>query len=248
MKEQFYVYEWYNIDTQEVFYVGKGCGNRYKNTTDRNKFFKEYQQENKTDVRIVKYFTSEEDAFIFEKKLTNKYKDKNECKCNLIDGGYGGYSKIWSNEMKEYWSKFNPMKSKEQRERMSINNPMKNKDIAKKVGKTKKRPVIINGIRYDGIVDAARELQVWENTILNWCKRGYDTNGNSCRYEDEEQKEYTIHKTCSKAVSIDGIIYSSLREAANALGVKDTSPLCKALKANRPYKGHICKYVNQQPS
>ena len=27
---KFYVYEWYNINTKEVFYVGKGSGKRYK--------------------------------------------------------------------------------------------------------------------------------------------------------------------------------------------------------------------------
>lgn len=26
----FYVYKWYNLDNNEVFYVGKGCKNRYK--------------------------------------------------------------------------------------------------------------------------------------------------------------------------------------------------------------------------
>ena len=36
MNKKFYVYEWYNIDTNEVFYVGKGCGNRYKTTSRRN--------------------------------------------------------------------------------------------------------------------------------------------------------------------------------------------------------------------
>ena len=65
-------------------------------------------------------------------------------------------------------------------------------------------PVIINGKTYDGTVDAARDLGVWENTVLNWCKRGYDTDGNPCRYADEEQKEYTVHKTSSKAILIDG--------------------------------------------
>lgn len=29
MENNFYVYEWYNIDTQEIFYVGKGSGKRY---------------------------------------------------------------------------------------------------------------------------------------------------------------------------------------------------------------------------
>lgn len=26
----FYIYEWFNVDTNEVFYVGKGVYNRYK--------------------------------------------------------------------------------------------------------------------------------------------------------------------------------------------------------------------------
>ena len=82
------------------------------------------------------------------------------------------------------------MKNNEQRTRMCINNPMYNKEIAKKSGEKHKRKVSINGIVYDGLVDAAKELNVAEYTVLNWCKRGYDTDGNPCRYNDEEQKEY----------------------------------------------------------
>ena len=26
----FYVYEWFRTDTNEIFYVGKGCNRRYK--------------------------------------------------------------------------------------------------------------------------------------------------------------------------------------------------------------------------
>ena len=29
-KTDFYVYEWYIINTGEIFYIGKGRGNRYK--------------------------------------------------------------------------------------------------------------------------------------------------------------------------------------------------------------------------
>ena len=36
----YYVYEWYVIDTNEIFYVGKGSRNRYK-YTDRNALFQE---------------------------------------------------------------------------------------------------------------------------------------------------------------------------------------------------------------
>ena len=37
--KRFYVYEWYNVDSGEVFYVGKGTGYRYKRTENRNKYF-----------------------------------------------------------------------------------------------------------------------------------------------------------------------------------------------------------------
>ena len=33
----YYVYEWYNVDTGEILYVGKGTGNRYKVKHGRNK-------------------------------------------------------------------------------------------------------------------------------------------------------------------------------------------------------------------
>ena len=245
---KFYVYEWYDNDTQEVFYVGKGCKNRYKNTSDRNKLFKEYIKNHSVDVRIIQYFEKEEDAFEYEQMKIKEYKEKGLCQCCLMYGGYGGWSKVWTPEMREYMSRYNPMKDNKQRKRMSKENPMKNKEIAKKNGKSKKRAVIINGVEYEGTVDAARDLGVWENTILNWCKRGYDTNYNPCRYKDEEQKAYIVKRTSSKAVLIDGVYYESLKAAAKALGVKDTSPLCKALKANRPYRGHKCEYANQQPS
>lgn len=245
---KFYVYIWFNKDTNEIFYVGKGCGNRYKNIKERNNKFLDYYHSHNVDVQIVLKDLTEDEAFQREKELTNFYRFQNQPLCNLIDGGYGGYSKVWTPEMREYMSKHNPMKSETQRERMRINNPMQNQKITNKVGEQHKRKVIINNKEYAGIVDAARELKVWENTVMNWCKRGYDTNGNPCQYADEKQKQYKFKKNNSKEIQIDDKIFPSLRAGADYLGVKDTSPLCKALKANRLYKGHVCKYVNQQPS
>ena len=125
---------------------------------------------------------------------------------------------------------------------------MKNEDIAKKNGEKHKRPVIINNIKYNGLIDAAKALDVTTNTILNWCKRGYNTQGELCRYADEEQKDFTKKTTCSKEVIVDGKLFPSVRAACDFLGIKDTSPMVRALKANRTYKGHNCKYANQQPS
>ena len=140
------------------------------------------------------------------------------------------------------------MKEEEQRERMRQNNPMHNKEIALKNGKKHKRAVIIDGVYYEGVIDAAQACGVRDVTVSAWCKRGYNTQGKPCRYADEEQKEYVLPKQ-GKGVIIDGTdYYPTVKEAALALGAKDSSPLCKALKQNKTYKGHKCEYANQQPS
>ena len=244
----FYVYEWFNVETNVIFYVGKGCRNRYKSTTQRNKLFKEYYEKNNCKSRIVKRFNNENDAFEYEHKKIIELKKINQCFCNLDNDGIGGVNFIWTNEMRKYKSKYNPMKSIKNRNKMSINNPMKNKDISEKVANTKKKRVFIKGIIFDSLVDAGKYFDVFPTEISTWCKRGYDRDKKPCRYYEEKQKQFIIKTTCSKKVIIDDLEFNSLRDACNYLGVKDTSPLCKALKNNKPYKGHICKYGNQQPS
>lgn len=248
MENNFYVYEWFNVETGEVFYVGKGCKKRYLDTQHRNKLFLDYIKSNSVDVRKIYENLTEEEAFQIEAEVTEMYKEKGECKCCLAKGGTGGCSSVWTEEFKEYWSTYNPMKEEKQRERMRQNNPMHNKEIALKNGLKHKRAVIINGVYYDGVIDAAKACGVRDVTISAWCKKGCDSKGNPCRYADEEQKEFSPTIT-GKAVLIDEKnYYPTVKAAALALGAKDSSPLCRALKANKPYKGHLCRYVNQQPS
>lgn len=87
--EDFYVYEWFNIDTKEVFYVGKGHKDRYKNIQQRNQYFKNYYNKYNCDVRKVKINLKEEEAFALEIELIAKYRALNQAKCNITDGGEG---------------------------------------------------------------------------------------------------------------------------------------------------------------
>lgn len=89
MKNEFYVYEWFNIDTGEVFYVGKGKKGRYKETSQRNDYFKNYYNKYNCDVRKVRHKLEEDQAFNLEKELIEKYRNIGQCKCNLTDGGEG---------------------------------------------------------------------------------------------------------------------------------------------------------------
>lgn len=89
MKNNFYVYEWYNVDTDEVFYVGKGRNNRYKNTTERNNYFKNYYNKYNCNVRKIKENLEEQNAFDIEKELIKQYRKIGQCRCNITDGGEG---------------------------------------------------------------------------------------------------------------------------------------------------------------
>jgi hypothetical protein len=248
----FYVYEWFIKETNEIIYVGKGCGKRYK-VRKHNKFFNNMIARFNCDSRIIKEFDNEKDAFSYEYERVRELKEIGQAVCNIYDGGCGGTVNWWTEERKTWYSENNVMKNKLQRERMSKQNPMKNKEIANRVGITKRKPVIINGNKYDGVVIASEKLNLAQQTIINWCRRGYDSYGNPCRYANEEQKEISLLRklhpkaTTVKAVLIDGIRFVTVKDGAEYIGVTSDF-LIKKMKANKPCKGHNCKYDNQQPS
>lgn len=54
IQNEYYIYEWFIIPTNEVFYVGKGKNKRYKTVRNRNKYFLDMYKAHECDVRIVK--------------------------------------------------------------------------------------------------------------------------------------------------------------------------------------------------
>ena len=189
----FYIYEWFNKNTNEVFYVGKGVYNRYK-VKRRNKFFNEYIKNNDCDVRIIEKYENELMCFKREEKLINQYKMIGQCQCNCVFGGCGGVKTYWTKEMKEKMSKENPMKSKEQRKRMSEKNPMKNPKIAKIVGEKHSKPFYIGNNQFKNLKEASEYYNMAQTTISNWIKNGKNPNGDICYYIKSETKPIIINK------------------------------------------------------
>lgn len=242
--KQFYVYEWYDVNNNVIFYVGKGCGDRYKQTRVRNKLFLDYYKTHLCKVRIIKYFDDEREAFKYEKEHIAELREKKEAFCNISEGGNGGLQFSWTEEMRSYKSRFNPMKDQQQRIRMSNNNPMKNQEIAKRVASKKSRPVIIGDVEYSSIKEACIALNTHYETVVYWCKRGQNKDGVLCRFKDQEQiifdgKRY--NKGGCRPLIYKGKYYESSIDLAEELQI-NVYNIYHWTKRGFDYDGNSCRY------
>lgn len=119
MKHNFYVYAYYRLDTNEIFYIGKGHDGRCYNIQNRNNYFKNIC--NKVDVAVVILIDglTEDEAFKYEVEAIqtlvfdygysieiegNRSKEK---ECHLVNQTWGGegVSTAWTEERKKIKSK-----------------------------------------------------------------------------------------------------------------------------------------------
>jgi len=70
---EYYVYEYWRLDNNTCFYVGKGKNNRCYQVDNRNNLFKKVMNKTECAVVIVKEGLSEEEAHNVERKLIYKY-------------------------------------------------------------------------------------------------------------------------------------------------------------------------------
>ena len=85
--QNYYVYEWFNVETGHVFYVGKGTGDRVIRLghSHRNAFFWNYFQKYECDFRIINDNLTEKETYILEDEICQQRKANGECECNLAD-------------------------------------------------------------------------------------------------------------------------------------------------------------------
>ena len=99
----YYVYIYWRLDTNEPFYIGMGCGNRWKNLKDRNIHFKRIIDKHLTICEMVKDNLTEEQAHDIECWLINELvfeygysidiknnRSKNEKNFHLVNQTWGG--------------------------------------------------------------------------------------------------------------------------------------------------------------
>ena len=86
----YYVYIWYVIPTNHVFYVGKGHDNRYLKKSKRNNTFNYYINNFECCSKIIESNLSEEQAYNREIYYINYYKSLNMADANYHAGGQSG--------------------------------------------------------------------------------------------------------------------------------------------------------------
>lgn len=84
---KYYVYVWYVKQTKRVFYIGKGCGNRYKVRKRENPYFMNMLKAHECESAIISDNLTEKEAFDFEKHLISLYRDNDYKITNIADGG-----------------------------------------------------------------------------------------------------------------------------------------------------------------
>lgn len=86
----FYVYEWFIVDTNHVFHVGKGQGNRYLELKGRNKYFLRVVNKYNVASRIYKDNLTEDESWVVEKSRIEELQAIGQCETNIHEGGCGG--------------------------------------------------------------------------------------------------------------------------------------------------------------
>lgn len=100
MISKYYVYTHRRNDTGQVFYVGKGQGDRYKSRWGRNDWWNRVANKHGFTPQIVKWFGSELCAYSYEKALISYIRSMGYTLVNMSDGGEGGLG-VESNKRKE---------------------------------------------------------------------------------------------------------------------------------------------------
>lgn len=166
---EYYIYEWIRLDTNEPFYVGKGKGKRWKTLKRENSRFNHIVNKHPVAVNILHDNLSENVANDLEVWYIREYRDViGYDLCNIADGGEGV---ALFGEQNGFYNKNH---SKETRNKMSKNHA----DVKREKHPQARKVICLNtGEIFNCINDAGEYYRCQHVDISRCCKGKRNTCG-----------------------------------------------------------------------
>ena len=222
IEAKYYVYEWYVEDTNEIFYVGKGTGNRVTSMKNRNSYFKNIRKKYKCNYRILKYFENENDAYNYELKRGLELKEIGQAKACYVLGNFKRF--IDDNVLEKM------KKTTFKKENIPWNKGKKMSDEYKQ--KCRER------------VLGTKQSEETRRKRSNSLKNHIVTKETREKIGLSKMKPITLINLETK----EEIVYEKISSLAKELNVCQSS-LCRPLKSGKVYKNkYIIKYANTEVS
>jgi len=183
MRSNFYVYEHLRASDKTVFYVGKGCGKRARDKSNRNLHWENIVKKHGFEVRYIVKNVDEELAFFVEQERIDQLKRIGLNLCNKTNGGEGSSGLVMPQSAKDTLSKIHRGKKipLEQRQKASeaLKKIKKSPEWIAKIAIAKSKVIICIdiGVEYLGALEASKSTGANKVAIRQACRGLYKTAG-----------------------------------------------------------------------
>ena len=237
----YYVYIHRKADTNEVFYVGKGHGKRAYTKTNRSQLWKNVVKKHGYVVEFIETNLQEWAAFEIETDYISYYGRKDTGHGSLVnftDGGEGSSGHIWTDEMKS-WRSLETTKQ--------MQDPLMRKAIsASKIGKQLSLEHADNSRAHlllykDKIKEVNSKLMKdkWKTSEF----REKMLLVSSSKVMSESSKKRIGMANSKKIKRSDGVVFSSVQEAARSLSKNHSKISMVATGKRKTAYGYGWEYV-----
>lgn len=182
-QSNFYVYEHIRLDTNKVFYVGKGKGKRATFSANRSEHWKRIKAKAGISIRYVAINLDEELALLAEQERISQLKKLGYILCNRTDGGEGLSGMKFSEDHKRKIKESNIGKKR-------------SKELSKKLSiiKGKKVFCVTDNLFFNSTFEAANHYKCHASAIRRACNGSRKTaKRKQMRYANEKDMQCYQH-------------------------------------------------------
>lgn len=237
----YYVYIHRKADTKEVFYVGKGNGNRAYTKVNRSNLWKNVVKKHGYIVEFVEVGLQEWAAFELEVERIAYYgrRDLNQGSLvNFTDGGEGSSGHIWTEEMKSWRSAETIKQMQDPKMREDIALSKRGKKLSQEHAEFSRKHLLAQKNKVKE-VNSKLMKERWQTSEFREKMLSLSIN----KVMSEEVKKKIGAANSRQIKRSDGVVYASANEAARALSKSHSKISMVACGKRKTAYGYGWEYV-----